>query len=750
MQHSENKMTFQIQSLECACSVSSLEKDIASIEGVRECVFDPATMRLYVTGDVRSDSILERLNELGFSVVNGPVGEVDRSEALARKGLLRFFFEHHGARSALFGVILIVPGLIFSEILEVQTPLVALASLGALIVAGWPVASSAWRSLVVQREINVNVLMTIAAVGAVIIGAYTEAAMVMVLFAIGEVLEQYAAMRARVSIRSLMETVPKLATVMNGKNSSAAKQVPVESLDIGDIILVKPGERISMDGRVIAGASSINQAPITGESRPILKAEGDLVFAGSINGEGSLQVEVTHLAADSTIGRMIQLVESAQAQRAPAQRFVDRFARYYTPAVVVLAFLVAVVPPLFFGQPFFSSPAGASGWFYRGLALLVVACPCALVLSTPVSIISAIVNASRNGALIKGGAHLEALNRIRAIAFDKTGTITEGQPSIVAAVSVDCSTPGDGIADLDELASCEACDDLMALASAVERQSEHPLATAIVRESERRGLESVYPEAEEVVAMRGRGVSGSVNGRQVIVGSHEYFDQSIPHPHEHCEKATTHEQSGYTTLMVSDAGQYNGVIAVTDSVRKSSREAVEELKHLGFDHLVMLSGDQTPVAQPVAEQVGMTEVLAELLPHEKVEAIEEMRGRHGPVAMVGDGINDAPALATADVGIALGGELGGTAQAMEAADITLMSGDLRQLPFIFRLSRAAMRTISTNIVLSLGAKFAFLILVLLGLGTMWMAVLADVGVSLLVTINGLRLLRRPVRETATA
>jgi Cd2+/Zn2+-exporting ATPase len=509
----------------------------------------------------------------------------------------------------------------------------------------------------------------------------------------------------------------------------------VESLHIGDVILVKPGERISMDGRVIAGASSINQAPITGESRLIRKAEGDLVFAGSINGEGSLQVEVTHLAADSTIGRMIQLVESAQAQRAPAQRFVDRFAKVY---------------PLFFGQPFFTSPDGTSGWFYRGLALLVVACPCALILSTPVSIISAIVNASRNGALIKGGVHLEALNSIRAIAFDKTGTITEGQPSIVAAVSVDCSIPGEGITYLEEKARCEACDDLMALASAVERQSEHPLAHAIVRESERRGLERVYPEAEAVVAMRGRGVSGRVNGRPVIVGSHEYFDQAIPHPQEHCEKATRHEQNGYTTLMVSDAGQYNGVIAVADSVRESSRGAIEELKHLGIDHLVMLSGDQTPVAQPVAEQVGMTEVLAELLPHEKVAAVEELRGQHGPVAMVGDGINDAPALATADVGIALGGELGGTAQAMEAADITLMSGDLRQLPFIFRLSRAAVRTISTNIILSLGVKLAFIILVLFGAATMWMAVLADVGVSLLVTINGLRLLRRPAREPVSA
>jgi Cd2+/Zn2+-exporting ATPase len=507
----------------------------------------------------------------------------------------------------------------------------------------------------------------------------------------------------------------------------------VADLRVGDRIIVKPGERVPMDGRVLSGVSSINQAPITGESQLVEKTAGDQVFASSINGEGTLEIEVTHLAADNTISRLIKMVEEAQERRAPAQRFVDRFARTYTPAVVALAALVAVIPPLFFGAPFWNAAAPTQGWLYRALALLVVACPCALVISTPVSIISAISNAAHSGVLIKGGAYMETLSRVRAIALDKTGTLTRGQPAVVAVRSIRCQTANG--------ASCYDCDDVLALAHAVEQRSEHPLALAIVDEAGQRGLQSHYPAASTVRALAGRGVTGKVNGRQVTIGSHAHFDNEIPHP-AHCQEVLAADAQGYTTMLVSADEDYVGYIAVADTVRESSRSAVGALKQLGVKALIMLTGDNEATAQSVAQQVGVTDVRANCLPEDKVAAVKGLRRQYGEVAMVGDGINDAPALASASVGVAIGG----TAQAMETADVVLMGNDLRQLSFAVELSQATMRTIRANVALSLGIKFAFLLLVLLGLGTMWMAVLADMGTSLLVTLNGMRLLRQPKLE----
>jgi Cd2+/Zn2+-exporting ATPase len=490
-----------------------------------------------------------------------------------------------------------------------------------------------------------------------------------------------------------------------------------------------------MDGRVCTGQSAVNQAAITGESLPIDKTVGDDLFAGSINGEGVLTLEVTHLAADNTISRMIRLVEEAQEKRAPVQRFVDQFARYYTPAVVALAALVATVPSLFFGQPFWNPDAETFGWLYRGLALLVVACPCALVISTPVSLISAITNAARQGVLFKGGAFIEALSRVRAIALDKTGTITAGRPAVVAIRSTSC-------AEMTPIGSddCPACDELLALASAVEEQSEHPLARAVVSAAEQRGLHQRYAPAQAVSALTGRGVTGLVDGRQVTIGSHTYFDATFGHTADHCSAATNDAQRGYTPLLVSVDGRYRGALAVADTVRTNSQRAVQQLKTAGMTAVIMLTGDNHGAAQTIGAQVGVTDVRAELLPADKLMAIRELQATHGAVAMVGDGINDAPALAAADVGIAIGGATG-TAQAMETADVTLMSADLRQLPFAVKLSRAAMRTIRTNVALSIGIKLAFLVVVLLGWGTMWMAVVADMGTALLVTLNGMRLLR---------
>lgn len=740
----ENEYIFQVEGMDCACDVDSVEAIVRQIEGVKYCKSYPSTGKLCVVTSVPRKEINKHLVEGGYDIVE----QQDEAEMMSttNKGIsfFRYVWQRGETRLAILGAFLIIPALIYSEILGRQHVLIDVASIGALIAAGIPVIRDAWRSLRNNFTININVLMTIAAVGAVIIGTYTEAGMVMVLFAIGEALEGFVADKARNSIRSLVNVVPRYATVVKTNGDRALEErIPVADLKVDDVILVKPGERIPMDGRVIAGASHVNQAPITGESRLIEKVSGSEVFASTINGEGLLKIEVTNLASDNTIARLIKMVEEAQDKRAVSQRFIDRFAEIYTPAVVVLAALVAFIPPLFLNQPFFNPDPDTFGWFYRGLTLLVIACPCALVISTPVSIISAISNAARNGVLIKGGVHLETLSKLKAIAFDKTGTLTKGKPSVVAVRSTDCPVPPIMSHAWGVMPRCDHCDDLVALASAVERYSEHPLAQAIIRESDRRGVEGKYPLAENVTALPGRGVTGRIADRQITIGSHSYFEGVIPHPHDHCVEANRQAENGYTPIMISDDGKFYGTIAVSDVKREESREAISMLKRAGIETMVMLTGDNRHSSQRVGEHIGVTDVRAELLPEEKVSAVENLQMDYGVVAMVGDGINDAPALVTADVGVAIGASSGGTAQVMETADITLLSDDLRQIPFVVKLSRATMRTIRANVGFSLGVKLLFLLLVLLGRGTMWMAVVADVGTALLVTLNGIRLLNRP-------
>ncbi len=733
-------ITLRITGLDCANCAKSVETGVGQLEGVESSELIFTSEKLKVSGSVSREAVIERVREMGYDVAE----ERDSAPKTPPPTLSfwQFMGQRQDTRLALLGAVLIVPALVLEEFLGWEHSLLNLLSLGALIAAGWPIARSAWQSVRINREININVLMTIAAIGAVIIGEYTEAGMVMVLFALGEALEGYTGRRARDSIRSLMAVVPNEATLLQRNGQPTPEQrVEVESLHVGDVILVKPGERIPMDGRVVSGASAVNQAPITGESRLIEKSGGSQVFASSINGEGALEIEVTHRAADNTISRVIQMVEEAQEKRAPAQRFVDQFAKIYTPTVVLLAALVAIIPPLLFGQPFLNPDVETFGWLYRGLALLVVACPCALVISAPVTIISAINNGARHGVLIKGGAYLEQLSRIKAIAFDKTGTLTEGKPAVVGVHALACEW--NGVTVTDNGAACAACDDLLALASAVERRSEHPLAQAIVNEAERHGLNERYPTAAGVTALTGRGVTGQVNGQQVTIGSHAYFEENIPHTPAICAEIEQEGTNGHTAMLVSSGEEYLGRLTVADRVRDSSREAVAALQALGLDSTVMLTGDNAATARRVGDSVGVSEVRAELLPEDKVTAVEALKAQYGRVAMVGDGINDAPALALADVGIAMGAASGGTAQAMETADITLMSDDLRQLPFAIRLSRMMMNTIYWNVALSIGIKLAFMVLVLLGLGTMWMAVIADMGTSLLVTLNGMRLLHQP-------
>ena len=494
------------------------------------------------------------------------------------------------------------------------------------------------------------------------------------------------------------------------------------------MILIKPGERLPADGVIAQGESGINQAPVTGESMPVNKRVGDDVFAGTINGSGALEVRVTKRTADNTINRIIRLVEEAQSVRAPSQRLVDQIARVYTPAVTVAALLVALLPPLLFNAPFYDLADGTHGWLYRALSLLVIACPCALVISTPVTVISAIAAAARRGVLIKGGAHLEALATVRAFAFDKTGTLTTGKPVVMTARSADCAT-GE---------ACSRCDDVLALANAVERRSTHPLARAVTEAAQDRGLDNVYAPAEAVESLAGRGVQGKIRGKLVTVGSHALFDAEHPHAEAFCDLVHKAEARGETTMLVSVGENVRGYIGVGDVTREETGSVIRQLSALG-EKTIMLTGDNATVAQTVAQQVGVDDVRANLLPKDKLTAVQALLREYGSVAMVGDGINDTPALAAATVGIAMGGA--GSAQALETADVALMGDDLTQLPFALGLARFARSLIRQNVGISFAIKLLFLTLALFGATSLWMAILADVGTSLLVTLNGMRTIR---------
>ena len=718
--------TYRIGNMDCVGCAQEVEAGVTRLHGVTSAEVDYFSGRLRLAGDVPFATLQERVEALGKTIAL-PEAAARVDEEPARGGMLGFvdyLVARRETRLALIGGAIIVATFLVSLLGLPALAGNALYTLG-MAVALAPILRSGLNGLRINRQFNINLLMSIAAIGAVAIGEYLEGATVIFLFAIGEALEGYTADRARHSIQSLMTLTPKTALRLTG---DLEETVPVEQLRVGDAILVKPGEHIPMDGRVTSGASSVNQAPITGESVPVAKNVDDELFAGTINGEGTLTVAVTRLAADNTLQRIIEMVEEAQSRRAPSQRLIDRFASWYTPAVVVLAVGVATVPPLLFGQPFLdtTSASGAShGWLYRALAMLVIACPCALVISTPVTIISAIARAARQGVLIKGGAHLETLGQIRAVALDKTGTLTAGRPVVTAVQALGC------VQD-DE---CPRCDDLLALATAVERRTAHPLAQAVVRAAEARALASVYQPAQQVEMLAGRGVRGRVNEQTVTLGSHVLFDEEFPHAEALCADVRRLEANGQTTMLLAENKQVRGYIAFADAARPTAQRVIAELNELGLS-TVMLTGDHPSAAAAIADEIGVTDVRAGLLPNEKVEAVEALRASYRQVAMVGDGVNDTPALAAASVGVAMGGA--GSPQALETADVVLMADDLTQLPFVVRLSRLARRLIQQNVALSFGVKLVFLALALLGLTSLWVAILADVGMALLVTLNGMR------------
>jgi Cd2+/Zn2+-exporting ATPase len=584
------------------------------------------------------------------------------------------------------------------------------ACLSAIAVNGVLPARRALRSIR-KRALDINALMVIAVLGAVALGEFVEAASVLWLFGIAELLESRSLHRAREAIRSLLTDAPTSARVWR---DGAEVVVPVEAVRIGDLVLVRPGDRIPVDGTVSAGVSAVNQAPITGESRPVEKTIDEGVFAGTINGTGALEIVATREASDSTIARIIHLVEQAQARRAPIQTFVDRFARRYTPAVTLLALVVAVTPPLAFGGAW-------DVWTYRALALLVVACPCALVISTPVAMVSALTAAARSGVLIKGGAYLERLGAVRCVAFDKTGTLTSGDVTVTDVHAVDGAS----------------ADGVLSVAAALEARSEHPIGRAIVHQARGAGL--AVASSVSFRALPGLGAEATVGEGLAVVGSHRLFEErQLCSPSLHA-RVTDLVDRGATPVLVGHNGAALGVIALRDELRDGGRDVVTALRAEGVEHVALLTGDTRVNGDLAGEAAGLDEVHAELLPDDKVRVVGELRARHGPVAMVGDGINDAPALASADVGVVMG--VAGTGVAIETADVALMADELERLPFALRLGRATVRNVRSNIALALGLKLAFVALAAAGVATLWMAIVADTGASLIVTANSLRLLR---------
>ncbi len=754
---SDNEIRLQVEGMDCANCALALERGIAQLEGVDHVQVNFTTATLEARGSFELEDVVGRVEALGYRVAetpveNGPV-QAHRPDLGGVPGFVRYLLANRQTRVALIAALFL---LLSAPLSFVALPIAHWSRLalqgGVVVLAGYPIARKGVRSLLVARQITIDLLMSIATLGALLIGETGEAATVILLFAIGEALEGYTAERARHSLRELLALKPDQANVLRpcmdceehlGQGGYAGGAcpfcgahpvwVPVEQVGVGERVLVRPGERIPVDGQVAEGTSLVDQAPVTGESVLVTKAPGDEIYAGTLNGDGALEVTVTRPAGDSTISRIVRLVEQAQMQRAPVERFVDRFATWYTPGVVALAAALALLPPLLLGAPFFDLPDGTRGWLYRALALLIVACPCALVISTPVTVVSALISLARRGVLVKGGAFLDALARVRVFAFDKTGTLTRGQPVVTGSHTLDCPP---------DQARCLACDDMLAMAAAVESRSDHPLAQAILAEVQTRRIAHSYPSAEGVQAIAGQGVQGTLNGSTIIVGRHTMFHDG---PYQRCDEIHDHVQSaeanGETVMLVSKDDVVVGYVSVADVPRPSSREALRALKAIDPElRTVMLTGDNLTVAYKVADSVGLVdEVRAGLLPEDKLGAVESLREGYGPVAMVGDGVNDAPALAAATVGIAMGGA--GSAQAMETADVVLMQDDLTHLPEVVRASRRTQGIIRQNIAFSLAIKAAFLLLTLPGWATLWMAVFADMGASLLVTLNGMRMLR---------
>lgn len=696
----DNIRIYDIQGMDCGSCAKSIENHLIKTPGVSDVQvsFAAGNMRVEHTNPV--DDVLKEVSKIGFHASlqtrdNKSVENKQNKRELLKtvvSGLLILT----GFMGSYFGLPTLASTILFAI---------------AIVISGYQPVKSAYYA-VKSRSLDMNVLMSSAAIGAAIIGEWFEGATVVWLFSLGIYLQNRSMDQTRKSIRNLMNMAPSMAWIQVDRELI---EIPVEEVSVGDTIVIKPGDKIPLDGNIIQGESSINQAPITGESLPVDKTVGDTVYAGTMNESGSLEVEVTKLIGDTTLSKIIHLVEEAQEQKAPTEAFIDRFASIYTPIVFILALLVIVFPPLFgFGL--------WSEWIYKGLALLVVACPCALVISTPVAIVSAIGNAAKNGVLIKGGTFLEVAGEIDAVAFDKTGTLTEGKPKVSEFHPINTSE-----------------EELLSISYALESHSSHPIAKTIVQYAQDRNISQA--EGSLFKNIVGRGVEATINGKDYYAGNRQLFEEMSTSLTDVEHIIQSMQQHGSTTVIIGNREEILGVIGVTDTLRSTTVKTLDHLPKVGMEQIVMLTGDNDGTAKRISEQTSINRYFAELLPEDKVTALKQLQSEGNKVAMVGDGINDAPALATADLGIAMGGT--GTDTAMETADVVLMADNLDKLPYTIKLSRKALTIIKQNIWFSLIIKFIALGLIFPGWLTLWMAVLSDTGAAIIVILNALRLLKSP-------
>lgn len=712
---SEQEMkTYRVQGFTCANCAGKFENNVKKLPGVKDAKVNFGASKISVYGDTTTKELekagafenLKIAPEKSIRNVSQEVTEDTEEEKVP-------FYEKYS--TLLYSTLFLAFGFFSQFVNGEENLLTTLLFLTSMLVGGLSLFKVGLQNLL-RLEFDMKTLMTVAVIGGAIIGEWGEVALVVILFALSEELERFSMDKARNSIRSLMGIAPKEALVRRNKQEI---MIHVDDIAVGDIMIVKPGEKIAMDGVVVNGYSAVNQAAITGESVPVGKTVDDEVFAGTLNEEGLLEVKITKLVEDTTISKIIHLVEEAQGERAPAQAFVDKFAKYYTPIIMIIAALVVVVPPLLFGGSW-------ETWIYQGLAVLVVGCPCALVISTPISIVSAIGNAAKKGVLIKGGVYLEEMGALKAIAFDKTGTLTKGVPVVT---------------DFNILNNQTNRKELLAIITALEYRSQHPLASAIMNKAEEENISYSDILVEDFSSITGKGIKGNVNGTIYYIGSPKLFKELLTTDFDKDfeKNVTALQNQGKTAMIIGTEKEILGVIAVSDEVRESSKEIIQKLHQLGIKKTIMLTGDNQGTANAIGSHVGVSDIRADLMPQDKLDYIKQLNSEYGNVAMVGDGVNDAPALAASTVGIAMGGA--GTDTALETADVVLMGDDLRKLPFTVKLSRKALNIIKANITFAIAIKFIALLLVIPGWLTLWIAILSDMGATLIVALNGLRLMR---------
>jgi Cd2+/Zn2+-exporting ATPase len=714
--------TFKVSGLDCAEEVAILKREIGPlVGGADHLAFDVLNGRMMVLKDaeaISTEDLRKAVARTGMSAEEWRPGAADAGEDAHRR--LQVWFTTLSGLGVAAGLVLhvwLAGG--FAEALRLfaghdgqAMPWSETAAYAFAIGFGVRfVLPKAWFAARRLRP-DMNLLMVVAVIGAIGIGELFEAATVAFLFALSLALESWSVGRARRAISALLDLAPP--TVRVRVDDGKEREFPAAEVAVGTHFIVRPGERIPLDGRVVAGASSVNQAPITGESMPVVKEADAEVFAGTINGDGALEIESTKAAEDTTLARIIRMVEEAHGRRAQVEQWVEKFAAVYTPAVIVVALAIFLVPPLAFG-------AAWAEWFYRALVLLVIACPCALVISTPVSIVAALAASARQGVLVKGGVFIEQPARLKALAFDKTGTLTRGAPKVV------------GVFPLNDHSE----EELLERAAALEARSAHPLARAVSAYAAECGVD--VKAAGDVQVLQGKGVTGIFDGEPFWLGSHRYVIERGQDSPEASRQAESLEQEGKTVVAIGNDRHLCGLLAIADTVRPGASETLRALRASGIEHLVMLTGDNQATAEAIARDVGIDEVHAELLPADKVAAIEHLVEKYGTVAMVGDGVNDAPAMARASFGIAMGAA--GSDAAIETADIALMTDDLSKLPWLVGHSKRTLGVVRQNIVFALGVKAVFVILTFAGFATLWGAIAADVGASLLVVANALRLLR---------